>query len=135
MFALTVTAGAGQGNRRGIVGFVGGEGRSLERQLPGLRSSVAVFGCGGIGLNAVQGARIVGALKIIAVDVAPHKLEYPYKRSVGKVLGAFFTALREQRIVGVRARDGRVLVPPQEYDPVTSETLDEIFASPAGLGP
>src|SRR5262249_40852456 len=39
-------------------------------------SSVAVFGCGGIGLNAVQGARIVGALKIIAVDVAPQKLEY-----------------------------------------------------------
>jgi len=59
---------------------------------------------------------------------APHKLEYPYKRSVGKVLGTFFTALRDQHIVGVRASDGRVLVPPQEYDPVTSETLDEIVS-------
>jgi Zn-dependent alcohol dehydrogenase len=39
-------------------------------------SSVAVFGCGGIGLNAVQGARIVGALTIIAVDIAPQKLAY-----------------------------------------------------------
>jgi len=29
-----------------------------------------------VGLNAVQGARIVGALKIIAVDVVPQKLEY-----------------------------------------------------------
>jgi uncharacterized OB-fold protein len=45
---------------------------------------------------------------------------------LGKVLGAFFTALRDGRIVGIRARDGRVLVPPQEYDPVTSEELDEI---------
>ena len=57
---------------------------------------------------------------------APHRLEYPYKRSVGPVLSAFFTALRDGRIVGIRARDGRVLVPPQEYDPVTSESLDEI---------
>lgn len=57
---------------------------------------------------------------------APHRLEYTYKRSVGPVLSAFFTALRDRRIVGIRARDGRVLVPPQEYDPVTSESLDEI---------
>jgi uncharacterized OB-fold protein len=57
---------------------------------------------------------------------APHRIDYPYKRSVGPVLSAFFTALRDGRIVGIRARDGRVLVPPQEYDPVTSEGLDEI---------
>ncbi|MEK7217032.1 MAG: alcohol dehydrogenase catalytic domain-containing protein, partial [Chloroflexota bacterium] len=31
-------------------------------------STVAVFGCGGIGLNVLQGARLAGALKIIAVD-------------------------------------------------------------------
>jgi uncharacterized OB-fold protein len=34
--------------------------------------------------------------------------------------------LRERRVVGVRARDGRVLVPPAEYDPVTSDDLDEL---------
>src|SRR6478735_1103772 len=33
-------------------------------------SSVAVVGCGGIGLAAVQGARLVGASPIIAVDIA-----------------------------------------------------------------
>jgi S-(hydroxymethyl)glutathione dehydrogenase / alcohol dehydrogenase len=38
-------------------------------------SRVAVFGCGGIGLNIVQGARIAGAARIIAVDVNPAKLE------------------------------------------------------------
>ncbi len=56
---------------------------------------------------------------------ASHVLEYPYTRSVGPVIGRFFTGLRERRIEGVRARDGRVLVPPREYDPVTSEALDE----------
>jgi len=36
--------------------------------------SVAVFGCGGIGLNSIQGARLVSASQIIAVDLAEPKL-------------------------------------------------------------
>jgi S-(hydroxymethyl)glutathione dehydrogenase/alcohol dehydrogenase len=36
---------------------------------------VAVFGCGGVGLNTVQGARIAGAETIIAVDTNSAKLE------------------------------------------------------------
>lgn len=39
-------------------------------------SSVAVFGAGGIGLNAIQGAALAGALTVIAVDVLGRKLEY-----------------------------------------------------------
>jgi S-(hydroxymethyl)glutathione dehydrogenase/alcohol dehydrogenase len=35
---------------------------------------VAVFGCGGVGLNIVQGARIAGAERIVAVDVTDDKL-------------------------------------------------------------
>jgi S-(hydroxymethyl)glutathione dehydrogenase/alcohol dehydrogenase len=38
--------------------------------------SLAVFGCGGVGLNAVQGGRIAGAYPLIAVDVADNKLEF-----------------------------------------------------------
>jgi len=57
--------------------------------------------------------------------VAPHVIEYPYRRSVGPVLGRFFTALREGRIEGVRTPSGRVLVPPQEYDPETGEAVSE----------
>lgn len=57
---------------------------------------------------------------------APHVLEYPYTRSTGPVIGAFLTGLRERRVLGIRAGDGRVLVPPQEYDPTTGETLDEL---------
>jgi S-(hydroxymethyl)glutathione dehydrogenase/alcohol dehydrogenase len=37
-------------------------------------ATVAVWGCGGIGLNVVQGARLAGASSIIAVDVRPEKL-------------------------------------------------------------
>jgi NDMA-dependent alcohol dehydrogenase len=39
-------------------------------------SSVVVFGSGGIGLNAIQGAALAGAEKIIAVDVEDKKLEF-----------------------------------------------------------
>jgi S-(hydroxymethyl)glutathione dehydrogenase / alcohol dehydrogenase len=38
-------------------------------------STVAVIGCGGIGLSAIQGARIAGANKVIAVDMVASKLE------------------------------------------------------------
>ena len=56
---------------------------------------------------------------------APHVIEYPYHRSVGPVIGRFLTALRERRVVGIRASDGRVIVPPTEYDPETGEELSE----------
>jgi S-(hydroxymethyl)glutathione dehydrogenase / alcohol dehydrogenase len=43
------------------------------RVSPG--DSVAVFGCGGVGLNIIQGARLSGAHPIIAVDTDPSKFE------------------------------------------------------------
>jgi S-(hydroxymethyl)glutathione dehydrogenase/alcohol dehydrogenase len=45
---------------------------NTARVVPG--SSVAVFGCGGVGLNVVQGARIAGADRIIAIDTLENKL-------------------------------------------------------------
>jgi S-(hydroxymethyl)glutathione dehydrogenase/alcohol dehydrogenase len=39
-------------------------------------STVAVIGCGGVGLNVIQGANLVSAGRIIAVDLLPNKLEY-----------------------------------------------------------
>jgi S-(hydroxymethyl)glutathione dehydrogenase / alcohol dehydrogenase len=39
-------------------------------------ASLAVFGCGGIGLNAIQGGVLAGAYPIIGVDVADNKLSY-----------------------------------------------------------
>lgn len=57
---------------------------------------------------------------------APLTLSFDYTRSVGTTLGKFFTALREHRVLGVRGSDGRVHVPPAEYDPVTYEPLGEM---------
>jgi S-(hydroxymethyl)glutathione dehydrogenase/alcohol dehydrogenase len=44
-------------------------------------SNVVVFGLGGIGLNVVQGARMVGANKIIGVDINPKRS--PIARKLG----------------------------------------------------
>ncbi len=50
-------------------------------------SSVAVFGCGGVGLSAIQGARIAGADRIIAIDTLEAKL------AMAKQFGATDTLL------------------------------------------
>ncbi len=42
-------------------------------------STVAVFGLGGIGLNVIQGAKMVGASKIIGIDLNPSKVELAQK--------------------------------------------------------
>ena len=39
-------------------------------------ASVVVIGCGGVGLNVVQGARLAGAGMIVACDLLDNKLEY-----------------------------------------------------------
>ncbi len=52
---------------------------------------------------------------------APLVVEFPFTRSLGPVQSAFLTGLRERVVLGVRASDGRILVPPVEYDPVTAE--------------
>ena len=66
---------------------------------------------------------------------APHVLEYAYKRSLGPVLGRFFTGLRDGKIEGIRTRAGRVLVPPSEYDPETGEATPDDFVEvgPGGV--
>jgi len=53
-------------------------------------------------------------------------MELPYRRSVGPVVGAFLTGLRDGRIVGSRTPEGRVLCPPLEYDPDTGDAVSEI---------
>jgi S-(hydroxymethyl)glutathione dehydrogenase/alcohol dehydrogenase len=75
--------------------------RSSAGVEPG--ATVAVFGCGGVGLSAVQGARIAGAETIVAVDVHPGKLK------LARAVGATETvdARRTDPAVAVReATDG-----------------------------
>jgi len=56
-------------------GVMTGVGAAVNtaRVRPG--ETVAVFGCGGVGLNVIQGAALCGAARIIAVDLLPQKLE------------------------------------------------------------
>lgn len=57
---------------------------------------------------------------------APLVIEYGFMRTTGPVIGAFLTALREQRVLGIRGADGRVVCPPVEYDPSTGAPLTEM---------
>ena len=57
---------------------------------------------------------------------APLVIEYGFMRTSGPVIGAFLTALRDQRVLGIRGADGRVVCPPVEYDPTTGEPLTEM---------
>jgi uncharacterized OB-fold protein len=50
-------------------------------------------------------------------------LEFPYRRSLGTVIGGFMTGLRAHRILGARTAGGDVIVPPLEYDPATGDAL------------
>jgi Zn-dependent alcohol dehydrogenase len=57
-------------------GFSTGAGAALWSTPVHEGSSVAVIGCGGVGLAVIQGALLAAAERIVAVDVAPDKLEH-----------------------------------------------------------
>jgi uncharacterized OB-fold protein len=65
--------------------------------------------------------------------VVESTLEFPYSRSLGPVVGTFLAGLRAHKILGARAANGTVIVPPLEYDPNTGDSLDELVeVGPAG---
>lgn len=63
-------------------GVLTGVGAALNTATITEGDTVAIVGCGGVGLNVVQGARIAGAGAVVAVDTNPLKLE------LAKALGA-----------------------------------------------
>ena len=64
--------------------------------------SLAVFGCGGVGLNVVQGAAMVSADPIIAIDIYDHKLELAREFGATHLINSTKADVREQvrQIVG-----------------------------------
>lgn len=56
-------------------GVTTGVGAAINRAQVRPGSNVVVFGCGGVGIAAIQGARVCGAAEIVAVDLNPDKLE------------------------------------------------------------
>jgi uncharacterized OB-fold protein len=67
-------------------------------------------------------------------QVTEATIRFPYKRSLGPVIGAFLTGLADQRLLGIRSGE-RVLCPPLEWDPDTGAGLDSdalVEVGPAG---
>lgn len=84
-------------------GVMTGVGSVLNTAALEPGSVVAVIGCGGVGLNCIQGARIAGASEIHAVDVVPRKLE------TAKRFGATHAHLATRDDKGLRAAAERVV--------------------------
>jgi S-(hydroxymethyl)glutathione dehydrogenase/alcohol dehydrogenase len=57
-------------------GVMTGAGAAINTAKVHPGASVVVFGCGGVGISVIQGARICGAAEIVAVDRYPSKLEF-----------------------------------------------------------
>jgi S-(hydroxymethyl)glutathione dehydrogenase / alcohol dehydrogenase len=71
-------------------GIITGVGAILNTAAVVPGSSVAVIGCGGVGISAIQGAKIIGAGMIVAVDPVPAK------REMALQFGATHTAAPEE---------------------------------------
>ena len=56
-------------------GVVTGAGAVLNTAGVSAGDTVVIFGAGGVGLNAVSGARIAGASRIVVIDIQPGRLE------------------------------------------------------------
>ncbi|MED4599266.1 NAD(P)-dependent alcohol dehydrogenase [Paenibacillus validus] len=56
-------------------GIQTGSGTVLNKLKPEFGSTIAIYGCGAVGLSAVMAAKIAGCSKIIAIDVHDHRLE------------------------------------------------------------
>jgi len=84
-------------------GVLAGAGPVFNRAKVPPGASVAVFGCGGVGLNTIQAARLVGAGKIIAVDVVKQKLAWAEEFGATHVVDAS----QEDPVARVHALAGR----------------------------
>ena len=78
-------------------------------------------------LDEPKGTSIVGdaenSVDLLQADLI---IGYPFNRTTGPVIGAFYTGLREQVVVGIKGADGKVVCPPFEYDPHSGAPLTEL---------
>jgi len=84
-------------------GVLAGAGPVFNRAKVQPGASVAVWGCGGVGLNTIQMARLVGAGKVIAVDVMKQKLGWAEEFGATHVIDAS----KEDPVARVQALSGR----------------------------
>lgn len=70
----------------------------------------------------------------MAAAEAQFTLEFPYRRSLGPVVGGSFTALRDTKVLASRTTSGRVLCPPLKYGPETSESGEDDLVEVSATG-
>ena len=83
-------------------GVLAGAGPVFNRARVPPGASVAVWGCGGVGLNTIQMARLVGAGKVIAVDVMKQKLAWAEEFGATHVVDAS----KDEPVAAVQAISG-----------------------------
>lgn len=69
-------------------GVMAGLGAAMNTGRVARGDTVAVFGCGGVGDAAIQGARLAGARRVIAVDIDPRKLTWAKEFGATDVLNS-----------------------------------------------
>jgi hypothetical protein len=125
---------AGRGGGRARVSFRHGLPRAARAGSAGRGETVAVFGCGGVGLSAIMIARALGA-KVVAVDVSDAALESA--REFGAAHDASMPAISVRRISAPRwSRSSRRPIP--DGVAVTVDALgreDTIRAAIGALAP
>ncbi len=84
-------------------GVLAGAGPVFNRAKVPPGASVAVFGCGGVGLNTIQAARLVGAGEIIALDVMKQKLAWAEEFGATHVVDAS----KEDPVARIQELSGR----------------------------
>jgi S-(hydroxymethyl)glutathione dehydrogenase/alcohol dehydrogenase len=100
--------------------------------------SVAVLGCGGVGLNMIQGAAMVTAYPIIAIDIYDHKLDMAGEFGATHTINSAKSDLREEihKIVGARGVDvfientGQVRLIEAAYELTASEGRTHLVGVP-----
>ncbi|MBD0710851.1 MULTISPECIES: Zn-dependent alcohol dehydrogenase [unclassified Streptomyces] len=81
-------------------GVTTGLGAALNTAKVEAGSSVAVIGCGGVGISAVQGARLQGAARIVAVDPVESRREAALRFGASEAVAPEALADAKQRITG-----------------------------------
>jgi S-(hydroxymethyl)glutathione dehydrogenase / alcohol dehydrogenase len=85
-------------------GVMTGVGAALNVARIGRADTVMIVGCGAVGLSAVQGARLAGAARIVAVDLDDNKLELARRMGATDVVNA---GTDDAVAVAKRLTDGR----------------------------
>ncbi|WP_327230203.1 Zn-dependent alcohol dehydrogenase [Streptomyces murinus] len=81
-------------------GVTTGLGAALNTADLTAGSSVAVIGCGGVGISAIQGARLKGAAEIVAVDPVPARRDAALRFGATRAVSPDGLAEAKQQVTG-----------------------------------